>query len=30
MCEANCTADVHIAENVRFLRAYISKEVYKL
>ena len=30
MCEANCTADVHIAENVRFLRTYISREVYKL
>jgi len=30
MCEANCTADVHIAENVRSLRTYISKEVYKL
>jgi len=30
MCEANCTADVHIADNVRFLRAYISKEVFKL
>ncbi len=30
MCEANCTADVHIAENVRFLRNYVSKEIYKL
>jgi len=30
MCEASCTADVHIADNVRFLRAYISKEVFKL
>jgi heterodisulfide reductase subunit C len=30
MCEANCTADVHIADNVRLLRAYISREVYKL
>ena len=30
MCEENCTADVHIAENVRFLRKYISKEVFKL
>ena len=29
-CEANCTADVHIAENVRFLRSYISKEIFKL
>lgn len=30
MCEANCMADVHIADNVKFLRAYISKEVFKL
>ena len=30
MCEANCTADVRIADNVRSLRAYISKEVFKL
>lgn len=30
MCEVNCTADVHIADNVRFLRTYISKEVFKL
>ncbi len=30
MCEVNCTADVHIAENVRFLRSYISKEIFKL
>ncbi|MBN1423431.1 4Fe-4S dicluster domain-containing protein [Candidatus Fermentibacteria bacterium] len=30
MCEANCTANVHIAENVRFLRTYIGKEVFKL
>lgn len=30
MCEANCTADVNIAENVRCLRSYISKEVFKL
>ena len=30
MCEENCTADVHIAENIRFLRSYISKEVFKL
>jgi len=30
MCEANCTADVHIADNVRFLRGYISREVYGL
>lgn len=30
MCEENCTADVHIADNVRLLRVYISREVYKL
>jgi heterodisulfide reductase subunit C len=30
MCEVNCTADVHIAENIRFLRSYISKEIFKL
>jgi heterodisulfide reductase subunit C len=30
MCEVNCTADVHIAENVRFLRGFISKEIFKL
>ena len=30
MCEANCTADVHIAENVRFLRGYINREVFKI
>ena len=30
MCEANCTADVHIADNVRVLRGYINKNVFKL
>lgn len=30
MCEVNCTADVRIAENVRFLRSYISQEVFRL
>ncbi|MBF7083839.1 4Fe-4S dicluster domain-containing protein [Desulfallas sp. Bu1-1] len=30
MCEANCPARVHIAENVRFLRSYINKKVFKL
>jgi heterodisulfide reductase subunit C len=30
MCEANCPARVHIAENVRFLRYYINKKVFKL
>jgi heterodisulfide reductase subunit C len=30
MCEANCPAEVHIAENVRQLRYYMNKNVYKL
>ncbi|TYO93283.1 4Fe-4S dicluster domain-containing protein [Desulfallas thermosapovorans] len=30
MCEVNCPASVHIAENVRFLRHYINKKVYQL
>jgi len=30
MCEVNCMADVHIADNVRFLRGYINREVYRL
>lgn len=30
MCEANCPARVHIAENVRSLRYYINKKVFKL
>jgi heterodisulfide reductase subunit C len=30
LCEENCTADVHIAENVRFLRGYIDREVFGL
>ncbi len=30
LCEENCTANVHIAENVRFLRGYIDQEVYGL
>jgi heterodisulfide reductase subunit C len=30
MCEANCTADVHIADNVRVLRGYINQKVFKL
>lgn len=29
-CEANCPAKVHIAENVRSLRSYINKKVFKL
>ncbi|MFZ5596103.1 MAG: 4Fe-4S dicluster domain-containing protein [Bacillota bacterium] len=30
MCEANCPAGVHIAENVRTLRRYINKNVFKI
>jgi heterodisulfide reductase subunit C len=30
MCEANCTSCVRIADNVRLLRGYIAKEVFKL
>jgi heterodisulfide reductase subunit C len=30
LCEDNCPAGVHIAENVRTLRAYINREVYHL
>ena len=30
MCEANCPAKVHIAENVRSLRYVINKKVFKL
>ena len=30
MCEANCPAGVHIAENVRSLRYYLNKKVYKI
>lgn len=30
MCEASCPAGVHITENVRSLRYYINKKVYKL
>ena len=29
-CVANCPAEVHIAENVRFLRHYINKNAFKL
>jgi heterodisulfide reductase subunit C len=29
-CEENCMADVHIADNVRFLRVYIGREVFGL
>ena len=30
MCEANCSADVHIAENVRYLRNIVNKEEFGL
>lgn len=30
MCEENCPAGVHIAGNIRSLRAYINREVYGL
>lgn len=30
MCEENCPANVHIAENVRALRTYINRNVYGL
>jgi heterodisulfide reductase subunit C len=28
MCQENCPADVHIAENVRALRVYINRNIY--
>lgn len=30
MCEENCPADVHIAENIRALRVYINQNIYGL
>jgi len=30
MCEENCPAEVKIAENVKCLRCYINREVFKL
>ncbi|MCL4442391.1 MAG: 4Fe-4S dicluster domain-containing protein [Firmicutes bacterium] len=30
MCEANCPAEVNIAENVRTLRNYINKNVFNI
>ena len=30
MCEENCTGNVRIAENVRLLRTYIGRELYRL
>jgi len=30
LCEENCPRDVNIAEDVRFLRNYINRKVFKL
>jgi heterodisulfide reductase subunit C len=30
LCEENCPRDVGIAENVRFLRNYVNRNVYRL
>lgn len=30
MCEENCPAGVHIADNIRSLRRYMDREVYRL
>ena len=30
MCEEHCPADVHIAENMRYLRKYVNKKEFKL
>ena len=30
MCEASCPYEVHITENVRQLRSYINRNVYKI
>lgn len=30
LCEENCPAQVHIAENVRCLRCYINRKLYHL
>ena len=30
MCESNCPAGVHIAENVRALRTYLNREIHGL
>ncbi len=30
MCEENCPAKVHIADNVRCLRCYINRKLYSL
>jgi heterodisulfide reductase subunit C len=30
MCEENCPGDVNIADNIRAVRAYVNKNVFKL
>ncbi len=30
MCEEYCPSEVHIAENMRYLRKYINEEVFEL
>jgi heterodisulfide reductase subunit C len=30
MCEEYCPAEVHIAENMRYLRKYINEEIFEL
>jgi heterodisulfide reductase subunit C len=30
LCEENCPREVHIAENIRFLRNYVNRKVHKL
>jgi heterodisulfide reductase subunit C len=30
MCEENCPANVHIAENIRCLRHHVNQHVFKL
>jgi hypothetical protein len=30
MCEENCPANVHIAENIRCLRCHVNRHVFKL
>ena len=30
LCEQTCPADVHIAENIRLIRRYLTTEVYKI
>jgi len=30
MCEENCPANVHIAENVRILRSFFNRKIFRL